>query len=275
MATYVIGDLQGCFRSLRALLALLNFDPKRDRLWFAGDLVNRGPDSLECLRFVRDLGDAAICVLGNHDLHLLAVAHGVRARGKFDAMQDVLDAPDAPEMLEWLRMRPMLHVQGQLALVHATVPPEWGPENAIAAAREVERVLHGPDFIGLLQNMYGDTPSRWSDATDAKERNRFTINVLTRARCFDTSGTMDLRFKGPPEQLPTGFRTWYDLIHPAWRGKTILAGHWSAAGIRKGPGYVTLDSGCVWGGSLTAYCIETGKITSVPCAPGDQATNAE
>jgi bis(5'-nucleosyl)-tetraphosphatase (symmetrical) len=275
MTTYVIGDLQGCFRSLKALLALLNFDSKRERLWFAGDLVNRGPDSLGCLRFVRDLEGAAICVLGNHDLHLLAVAHGVRARGAYDAMQDVLDAPDAPELCDWLRMRPLLHVEGQVALVHATVPPEWNPETAITATHEVELRLRGPDFKSLLQNMYGDTPSRWSDATDAIERNRFTINAFTRARCFDASGKMNLRFKGPPEELPTGFRPWYDLIHPAWRGKTILAGHWSAAGIRKGPGYVTVDSGCVWGGSLTAYCIETGKITSVPCAPGDQASTAE
>jgi bis(5'-nucleosyl)-tetraphosphatase (symmetrical) len=275
MATYVIGDLQGCFRSLESLLAAIRFDQEKDQLWFAGDLVNRGPDSIGCLRYVRALGDAAICVLGNHDLHLLAVVHGVRAHGAFDALKGILDAPDAPELFEWLRGRPLLHVGGHVAMVHAAMSPEWNPETAIAAARDVERTLRGPDFVGLLRTMYGDTPLRWSDAKSTQERHRYTINALTRARCFDASGAMDLRFKGPPESLPKDHHAWYDMLQAEWHGTTILAGHWSAAGIRTGQGYVMLDSGCVWGGSLSAYCIDTGKITSVPCAPGDRASGTD
>lgn len=275
MATFIIGDLQGCFRTLETLLAAIQHNESRDRLWFAGDLVNRGPDSLGCLRFVRTLGHHAACVLGNHDLHLLAVAHGVRASGKHDTLQDVLDAPDGPELFDWLRMQPLLHNCGPMTMVHAAIPPAWDPQTAFAAAHEVECVLRGPDFISLLRNMYGDTPSRWCDTSGTASRCRYVINALTRARCFDASGAMDLRFKGPPEAMPQGLLPWYQTLHPGWRGNKVFAGHWSAAGIRQGEGFAMLDSGCVWGGALTAYCLETGQFTSVPCVAGDRASGAE
>ncbi|MBL8512820.1 MAG: symmetrical bis(5'-nucleosyl)-tetraphosphatase [Betaproteobacteria bacterium] len=275
MATYVVGDLQGCHRTLRALLAALRFDAAQDKLWFTGDLVNRGPDSLGCLRLVHALGDAAVSVLGNHDLHLLAVAHGVRARGALDTLQNTLDAPDSDVLLEWLRQRPLIHAEGKATMIHAAIPPEWDVITATAAAREVESELHGSAFENLLRNMYGDTPSRWAAATNATQRHRYTINALTRARCFDASGKMDLKFKGTPESIPPGLRPWYETLHPTWHGSMVLAGHWSAAGLRQGHGFVTLDSGCVWGGSLSAYCLESGETTAVPCAPGDQASTRE
>lgn len=275
MATYVIGDLQGCHRTLLALLDKLHFDPTRDRLWFAGDLVNRGPGSLECLRLVRSLGEAAVCVLGNHDLHLLAVAHGIRPRGAFDSLQDVLEAPDRDALLDWLRQQPLLHQQGSLTMVHAAISPAWNPAQVRVAASEIETELRGPRFLDLLRNMYGDTPAVWDVRLGPEERRRYIINVLTRARCFDAEGSMDLRFKGPPELLPGRSRPWYESLHDAWKGHTVLAGHWSAAGIRQGSGYVTLDSGCVWGGALTAYFLEAGAFTSVLCAAGDRASSNE
>lgn len=275
MATYVIGDLQGCFRSLMGLLDTLEFDSAHDQLWFAGDLVNRGPGSLECLRFVYGLGNAAVSVLGNHDLHLLAVAHGIRERGKFDSLQDVLDAPDREDLISWLRRRPLLVQNGSMFLVHAAIPPVWDPDAALAAARDVENTLRGPKYPELLRTMYGDKPAAWRDVATDHDRHRYTINAMTRARCFDLAGDMDLRFKGPPEEMPKSKRAWYDSLHPAWQGCTVFAGHWSAAGIRQGTGYVTLDSGCVWGGSLTAYCLESQKFISVPCAPGDRASSPE
>ncbi|MBL8520191.1 MAG: symmetrical bis(5'-nucleosyl)-tetraphosphatase [Betaproteobacteria bacterium] len=275
MATYVIGDVQGCYRTLRALLRAIGFAAGQDRLWFAGDLVNRGPDSLACLRFVRDLGDRAVSVLGNHDLHLLAVAHGIRKRGADDTVKGILDAPDLPELLAWLRGLPLLHAEAEFTLVHAAIPPSWSPQVAQASARDVESTLRGSGYEALLRAMYGNHPARWEEARTPVERQRFTINALTRARAFGADGAMDLRFKGTPEDLPEGLTPWYMTLGSAWRQRCVLAGHWSAAGVRTGPGYVTLDSGCVWGGALTAYCLERASLTSVPCASGDQAGTIE
>lgn len=267
MALYAIGDLQGCYAPLRALLATIGFDPARDRLWFAGDLVNRGPQSLECLRFVRSLGDAAVAVLGNHDLHLLCVAEGVEKKRPRDTLGELLAAPDRDELLAWLRARPLFHVEGSHALVHAGLLPEWGVDKARRLAAEVEYALQGPRYRELLARMYGDRPDRWDDALEGFDRLRVTINAMTRLRMLDGSGAMALKFKGEPGEASGDLLPWYRAPGRASATHTIVCGHWSALGLHLGDGIVSLDSGCVWGRALTAVRLEDRAVFSVPC-PG-------
>jgi bis(5'-nucleosyl)-tetraphosphatase (symmetrical) len=265
MALYAIGDLQGCYAPLRALLDEIRFDPARDRLWFAGDLVNRGPQSLECLRFVRSLGAAAVAVLGNHDLHLVCIAEGVQKRRARDTLQDVLAAPDREELLAWLRARPLFHVEGEFALVHAGLLPEWSVGKARRLAAEVEYALQGPRYRELLQRMYGDTPERWDDALTGFERLRVTINAMTRLRMVDASGAMALGFKGEPGEAADHLVPWFRVASRQSADHTIVCGHWSALGLHLGEGVVSLDSGCVWGRALTAVRLEDRAVFSVPC----------
>lgn len=265
MTTHVIGDIQGCYDELQRLLEALRFDPATDRLWFAGDLVNRGPQSLAVLRFVRSLGSAAVTVLGNHDLHLIAAGVAGRARGK-DTFQDVLAAPDREELLSWLRRQPLVHAESGFALVHAGLAPQWSVEDALALSREAQQWLARPESDEFLrQQMYGDEPVQWSTAHRDRERLRFIINCCTRLRLCTADGRMDFRYKDAPDSAPRGLMPWFSVPGRRSAGATVLFGHWSTLGRVHWPEHKVygLDTGCVWGGKLTALTLETGAITQV------------
>jgi len=270
MATYAIGDVQGCRDELQELLARAAFDAQRDRLWFVGDLVNRGPDSLEVLRFVRGLGDRAVVVLGNHDLHLLCVAAGCARKRADDTLEELLAAPDAPQLLDWLRTRSMMHVENGHAMVHAGLLPQWSVAKASALAREVEAALRAPTHRDFLANMYGGTPAAWRDDLAGWDRLRVIVNAMTRLRFCNAAGEMELRAKGA--EAPPGYLPWFELRSGA--EPLLICGHWSALGLRITPRLAALDSGCVWGGSLTALRLEDRTLFQVPCrgyqAPGEE-----
>jgi len=251
LAVYAVGDIQGCTDELRALLDRLHFDPAADRLWLTGDLVARGPDSVGSLRYVRALGGAAITVLGNHDLHLLATAAG-HGPGKLDAgARQVLEAPDRDELLDWLRHRPLLHTDLRLGwtLLHAGLPPQWDLDTAATCAAEVEAAL-AADPDRLFEAMYGDEPQRWSPSLAGTARQRFTINCLTRLRYVSQDGTLLLKPKGAPSQAPAGAIPWFRHPARASAGRRIVFGHWSTLGLLRADDVLCLDGGCVGGGSL-------------------------
>jgi bis(5'-nucleosyl)-tetraphosphatase (symmetrical) len=252
MPRWAIGDVQGCCSELQELLLRIHFSPDRDRLWFVGDLVNRGPESLKTLRLVRSLGDCAVCVLGNHDLHLLAVALvGAKLR-KSDTLSEILRAPDRDPLLEWLIHRPLAiyEPRGDL-MVHAGLVPQWSAAQAMSAAREAEQVLrHDPR--ALLSVMYADEPDLWQESLEGADRLRFTINVLTRLRFCTPEGRADFKQKGKPESAPRPLIPWFKAPSRASAETRVVFGHWSAMGIHRERGILALDSGCVWGGSLTA-----------------------
>jgi bis(5'-nucleosyl)-tetraphosphatase (symmetrical) len=256
MAVYAIGDVQGCFAELQRLLEKLHFDPAADRLWFTGDLVNRGPRSLETLRFVRALGDAAVTVLGNHDLHLLAVAHGVSRTRRRDTFGDVLGAPDRDELLDWLRRQPLLHREGGFYLIHAGLPPQWSAEEAERHAAEVEAVLAGEDYPEFFRHMYGDQPDLWSDSLEGWDRLRFITNCLTRIRYCEHDGRVDFKQKGAPGSQPPLLMPWFAVPERRSKGENILFGHWSTLGFYAEQGVFCLDTGCLWGGELTALRLD-------------------
>jgi bis(5'-nucleosyl)-tetraphosphatase (symmetrical) len=265
MSTWAIGDLQGCFDPLEALLERCGFDRRRDRLWFVGDLVNRGPKSLETLRFVRDLGDAAVTVLGNHDLSLLMIAAGHGKQHRLDTFHHVLDAPDRDELLAWLRERPMMHVEGEFAMVHAGLLPQWDVVQAMLLAREVEDALRGPQHDEFMHRMWGSEPAAWSDTLTGWDRLRVIVNALTRMRFCTPAGHMEFFSKGSPEEPPPGHLPWFDVEAARWRTHTVVCGHWSALGYRRAANLIALDSGCLWGGELTAVRLEDHAVVQVPC----------
>jgi bis(5'-nucleosyl)-tetraphosphatase (symmetrical) len=271
MKTYVIGDLQGCAHEAQALLERIAGDaPGEARILFVGDLINRGPDSLGALRLVHALAAAhpgrVDAVLGNHDLHLLAVAAGAQALSRSDTLGDILDAPDRDELLGWLRHRPLaLLVNGHL-LVHAGVVPQWTAADALARAREVERVLRGDGWTGFLEQMYGNLPDRWDDALTGIERLRCIVNAFTRMRLCTPDGAMDFTQKesaGAP--AGSALVPWFDLPGRRTRDVTVVFGHWSALGLLLRENLVGLDSGCVWGGKLTALCLDDRSLLQVDC----------
>jgi bis(5'-nucleosyl)-tetraphosphatase (symmetrical) len=269
MATYAIGDVQGCFDELRRLLAEVRFDEARDRLWFVGDLVNRGPKSRDVLRFVSQLGERAVAVLGNHDLHLISQHEGIeRTRGD-DSLADVLEARDAAELVGWLRNRPLLHLEGHYAMVHAGLLPQWSLSKAAALAREVEEALTGEDYRAFLANMYGSTPDAWSDSLGGWDRLRVIVNAMTRLRFCTPEGRMEFRAKG--RNPPPGYVPWYEARRDPQR---IVCGHWSALGLKLTTGVAAIDTGCVWGGQLSALRLEDGALFQVACA-GYQAAGGE
>ena len=274
MAVYAIGDVQGCFDELEVLLVRLRFDATRDRLWFVGDLVNRGPRSLDTLRFAKSLAGAAITVLGNHDLHLLAIARGGAQWREHDAgLEPILQAPDSRELLDWLQSRPLLHHDSSLGatLLHAGLPPQWDLRTAQSCAREVERRLQGEEAGQLLERMYGNEPDTWRDDLDGWDRVRFTINAFTRLRVCETeSGRMVLKFKGPPDSAPQGTRPWFRIPWRQSARERLVFGHWSALGYVNENGVLGLDTGCVWGGALTGQRIDAGssKPVTVPSIAG-------
>ncbi|MDX3906791.1 MAG: symmetrical bis(5'-nucleosyl)-tetraphosphatase [Pigmentiphaga sp.] len=273
MSIWMIGDLQGCCAPLESLLARPEIAGDADaHFWFAGDLVNRGPASLATIRRVMALGERAVAVLGNHDLHLLAVAAGVRKPGKSDTIQDILDAPDAAEILRWLRHRPLAHYQHGHLLVHAGVLPGWTAAQTLALAGEVEAALRGPDWKGFLTRMYGNLPAAWDDSLQGADRLRVIVNALTRMRFCTADGTMEFAAKDGANHAPPGFMPWFDVPSRATESVTVVFGHWSTLGLLERPGLLALDTGCVWGGHLTAARLEDHKLVQVRCqqyrAPG-------
>ncbi len=263
MATYAIGDIQGCFAALDRMLDQLAFDPAADRLWIVGDLVNRGPDSLRVLRFLRDLGDAASIVLGNHDLYLLMVAAGFKRRDSDDTLYQVLEAPDRDELLDWLSCLPLLEVHGEHVLVHAGLLPGWTVTRAQSLAGEVSAALRGTRARDFLLHLAGNQPERWSDGLKGWDRLRVIVNALTRLRFCSADGRMDLRAKGAPHKAPPGMMPWFRVPDRFSRTHTIICGHWSALGFYREQGLIALDSGCVWGGKLTALRIEDDAVFQV------------
>jgi len=270
MAVYAVGDIQGCFDELRMALDLVSFDAAVDRLWFVGDLVNRGPKSLETLRFVHALGDAAISVLGNHDLHLLAIASGNLKKAGKDTLGDILEAPDREELLHWLRHRPLIHHDRHLdfALLHAGLPPQWTIEDAVSYAREVEAVLQSSDHIEYFDEMYGNKPKSWSEAHQGMQRYRFITNCFTRLRFCTADGVLALKEKGPPgTQTKAEALPWFEHPHRASRDTRIVFGHWSTLGYLAKHNVWALDTGCLWGGALTMLRIDTDEPAPIhqPC----------
>ncbi len=265
MSTYAIGDLQGCFTSLESLLAKLPLDWNHDRLWFVGDLVNRGPQSLETLRFVKSLGSMALTVLGNHDLHLLCVAEGFARHHEGDTLQPILAADDGDELLDWLRHRPLMHCENGFTLVHAGLLPQWTVTQAGSLAREVEAALQMHDYREFLKVMYGNRPHQWSDELTGMDRLRVITNAMTRLRLCTADGIMEFTHKGEPKDLPRGFFPWYDVPGRRSSGDKIIFGHWSALGLRLYTNVLALDTGCLWGGQLTAVRLEDQMLFQVPC----------
>ncbi|MGH8529282.1 MAG: symmetrical bis(5'-nucleosyl)-tetraphosphatase [Nevskiales bacterium] len=270
MSTYAIGDVQGCYDELRALLKKIRFNPNKDRLWFTGDLVSRGPQSLATLRFVKQLGKAAVVTLGNHDLHLLAFhAHPGIRRKPDPTLVQVLAAPDCTELMDWLRRRPLLHHDPALGftLVHAGLPAPWSLTQARRCAREVQQQLRGPRYRRLLRQMYGNEPKRWSPGLRGSQRLRFIINSFTRMRYCHADGALALDSKGPLGTQPADCLPWFALPGRRSAGGKIVFGHWSALGQVRWPehGVYGVDSGCVWGGALTALRLEDLKTFSLPC----------
>jgi len=256
MALYLIGDVQGCNSALQRLLDQISFSASRDTLYLLGDLVNRGPDSAGVLRRLMAYGDSAQCLLGNHDLHLLALSQRVRRPGRHDTLNNILQAPDRPAMLEWLRWQKMamaLTIDGHdLLMVHAGVLPSWSASQTLALAAEVEAVLRGPALGDFLQQMYGDEPHAWSDALSGVDRLRVIVNSLTRMRFCDAQGRMEFTSKEGSSAAPPGYMPWFDVPGRQTAAITLAFGHWSTLGWLDRPDVLALDTGCVWGGSLSA-----------------------
>lgn len=265
MATYAVGDVQGCHVELVQLLEEISFDAALDRLWLVGDLVNRGPDSLAVLRLIKSLGDSATTVLGNHDLHLLAVAEGAAELHRSDTLDAVLNAPDRDELLTWLRQQRLLHVQDGYVLVHAGLLPQWSVEQAFSLAHEVENALRGGDYVTFLARMYGNAPHGWDDELSGYKRLRVITNALTRMRICTPQGAMEFKFKGEVEHIPQGYMPWFDVPKRASADATVIFGHWSALGLKAEPRVIALDTGCLWGGPMSAIRLEDRQLFQVGC----------
>ena len=269
MSTYAIGDIQGCYAAFMRLLERIGFDPGKDRLWLVGDLVNRGPQSPKVLRQVIELGDCVTSVLGNHDLHLLAVAAGVRKLSRSDTFGDVLKAKNSDELIGWLRQRPLLAFaqKHNRALVHAGLPPAWTVRRALKEAAKTEAMLRSEDWRAAVAAMYGNAPLVWSKSLDSEEKLRYTINALTRMRYCDRRGRLSFEYSGPPGTQPKSLVPWYRAPGRKSAGTHIYFGHWSALGVMQAQNLTALDSGCVWGRRLTAVKIgrSTQPRTRVNC----------
>ena len=277
MATYAIGDVQGCFSALQRLLDQIRFDPSRDRLWFVGDLVNPGPDSVSILRYVKKLGRAsllrflkrlgraAVTVLGNHDLHLLAVANGCREARSKDTFHDVLDVPDRDELLTWLRNQPLMYREGNFLLVHAGLLPQWTVSQAETFAREAEQALRSTKYRAFLRSLYQDEPDRWSKKLTGLERSIVVTKVLTRLRVCTENGKVDWAFTGTPDEAPKGYLPWFQFPDRRSTDATIICGHWAALGLQVRCNLLALDGGCVLGRQLVAVRLEDRQVFHVSC----------
>lgn len=265
MATYVIGDVQGCFVSLKKLLAECGFDRTQDRLWFVGDLVNRGPESLQTLYFVRDLGERAVVVLGNHDLHLLGVWAGHRQFHHTDTLAPILEAPDCDELMQWLLHRNIAHFEHGVLMVHAGVWPGWTLEDTLFHAQELEAALRGPDVEWVFAHLYGSQPAQWSDGLTGADRLRVIVNAFTRMRFCYPDGEMEFHHKGKPGSAPAPLLPWFDVPGRRTANIPIVCGHWSALGLLLREDVMALDTGCLWGGRLTALRLEDRRVFQVEC----------
>ena len=265
MAIYAVGDIQGCYTELLQLLEKIRFDQARDQLWLVGDLVNRGPGSLEVLRLVKSMGSSAITVLGNHDLHLLAVANGTGKLHRGDTLDEILAAPDREELLTWLRHQRLLHAEGEFVLVHAGLLPGWTVEEAASLAREVEAALQNENYAEFLAHMYGNQPDAWSEKLTGYSRQRVITNAFTRMRICTISGKMEFDFKAEVQSIPQGYLPWFDVPGRASREATVIFGHWSALGLMVRNNAIALDTGCLWGGPLTAIRLYDREVIQVDC----------
>lgn len=267
MARYAIGDIQGCFKSLKGLLARLSFNPLHDELWFAGDLVNRGPDSLECVRFIKNLGASARVVLGNHDLHLLAIHASEQSPKRKDTLLQILQAPDCDELMLWLRQQALMvwDAESDFVMVHAGIPAMWSISEAFKLSQEVSAVLKSDHHVDFFEVMYGNDPDNWSNNLTGMTRLRVITNYFTRMRFIRSDGALDFSAKETLDSAPDGFIPWFQEART--EQTTILFGHWAAlTGVTKNAQFQALDTGCVWGGSLTAMNIDTGERTSCECS---------
>ena len=271
MATYAIGDIQGCYHAFMALLTRLEFKPKQDKLWLVGDLINRGSGSLEVLRWCYQHQASLKIVLGNHDLHALAVAYGLKPAHKGDTLQAVIHAPDATELLTWLRHQPLMVAENNTIMVHAGLLPQWTTAKARSLASEVESALQADSYLDFFANMYGGLPNSWSEDLTGMDRLRVITNAMTRMRICTASGEMEFAFKGELQDIPAAYMPWFDVPARHSRDATIICGHWSALGLRQRENIIALDTGCLWGGQLTAFCLETKQITQVDCDTRDSA----
>jgi bis(5'-nucleosyl)-tetraphosphatase (symmetrical) len=269
MATYAIGDIQGCYYAFIALLERLQFNPKRDALWLVGDLINRGNGSLEVLRWCYQHQSSIKTVLGNHDLHALAVVNGLKPTHKSDTLQLSIDAPDSGELFKWLRHQPLMIAQDGYVMMHAGLMPQWTISDALAYAAEVEAVLQSDNYANFLVNMYGNVPNQWQADLTGMDRLRVITNALTRMRICKLDGVMEFSFKGELPNIPTGYLPWFDVPNRQSQAAHIICGHWSALGLRQRNNIHALDTGCLWGGQLTAMSLETREITQVNFDPRD------
>ena len=267
MANYAIGDVQGCFKTLHKLVKQIQFDPVSDRIWFVGDLVNRGPDSLAVLRYIKELGSAAVTVLGNHDLHLLAIWAGVAKAHRKDTLESVLSAPDCDELLTWLRHRSLIHQENGFLMVHAGLLPHWTATQAVRLAREVEAALQSESFVDVLPFIYyRHSQDSWGGELSYHDRIGVSTNVMTRLRVCSSRGIPELSFKGPPAEAPDDLIPWFDIPERATTGDTIIFGHWSALGLYVRDNLLGLDAGCVWGQEMVAICLEDCRVFHAACA---------
>ena len=273
MATYAIGDIQGCYSELQKLLKKIKFNSDKDKLWFAGDIINRGPDSLKTLRFIKSLDENAITVLGNHDLHTLAIANGRGKQGKKDTIQPILDAKDSDVLLDWLIHRPLMHYKEKhhVCMVHAGIHPKWSLQQALSCAREVESVLQGPKSHEFFHHMYGDKPAKWSEQLDGWDRLRFITNTFTRMRYVDSKLKLCLKEKGAPGNQQAGILPWFEHERESADLK-IIFGHWSTLKDPGITGLYPLDTGCLWGGKLTTLKVNSkmSSLKSIKCPKSQQ-----
>jgi bis(5'-nucleosyl)-tetraphosphatase (symmetrical) len=269
MATYAIGDIQGCYASLQQLLHKIEFDPSHDRIWLVGDLVNRGSGSLAVLRWAKTHEKSVITVLGNHDLHALVVYEGFVSTHRLDTLDELLTAPDAPTLFDWLRQQRLAYAQDEFLLVHAGVLPQWNTAQVALLAGEVEAALRDADYREFLRQMYGDQPTCWRNDLSGMDRLRVITNALTRLRICTQHGEMEFKFKGTLADVPAGYQPWFDLPARASRDSTIIFGHWSALGLMLRDDVIALDTGCLWGGSLTALRLQDRQLFQVPRAAED------
>ena len=261
MATYAIGDVQGCYGALRALLDAVDFDPEHDEVWLAGDLVNRGPDSTSVLRWARDHQGSVSVVLGNHDLYLLARALGAVQRRRHDTLDELLSAPDSDSLIDWLRHQPLLVSQGDWVMVHAALHPDWSVDAAEGAARELEAVLKSDGAASLLAESHSVVPRQWSLDDPSRVRQLAALAVLTRLRCLDTSGGLTFDYTGTLAELPHDRTPWWRVPHQRAPSVTVITGHWAALGYHREPGLLATDTGCAWGRHLTAVRLSDGAVT--------------
>jgi bis(5'-nucleosyl)-tetraphosphatase (symmetrical) len=264
MATYAIGDIQGCYHAFQALLARIEFNPSHDELWLVGDLINRGSGSLEVLRWCYQHQNNLKVVLGNHDLHALVVAAGFVSPKKGDTLSALLAAEDCKVLLDWLRHQHLAYSNNQYLMVHAGLLPQWTVEQALRYAEEVESALQAPDYLRFLAHMYGNQPSSWRDDLTGLDRLRVITNAMTRLRVCTPQGEMQFSFKGELQDVPSGYMPWFDVPNRASQNAQVIFGHWSALGLQQRDNVDALDTGCLWGGQLTAMNLETKAVTQVP-----------